>query len=359
MTKRVRLRDLGITIGRYPTGPLNAISDVPGVWVGQHSVIRDQPEVVRTGVTVIWPRAGQIHADFAFGGYHAFNGIGEMTGLHYLEETGLLTTPVVLTNTNQVGLARDTLAKFGARMGRFCYKLAIAAETYDGWLSDIDAFGLSETDVLAALESAGPGAVVEGNTGGGTGMICHDFKGGTGSASRRVVVAGVEYTLGVLVQANHGDRHMLRVDGVPVGRILDARRVPLPWDQPPETSSIIVMIATDAPLMPQQCKKLARRAAIGMARTGGVGSDGSGDLFLAFSTGNSLPADARGPLPFHFLTHNQTSALVEAAAEAVEEAILNALCMAETMTGFRGRTAYALPLDELAGIMAQRRWVEE
>jgi D-aminopeptidase len=354
-SERKRLRELGVTIGRLPTGPLNAITDVSGVWVGQTTVIRDQLHVARTGVTVILPRAGRIHENACFAGFHCFNGIGEMTGLPFLEETGLLTSPVVLTSTNQVGTAYSALVRFGAKhYGGWAYKLPVVAETWDGWLNDMDAFPLTEDDVIAALEAAGPGPVAEGNTGGGTGMICHDFKGGTGTSSRRVSIAGQTYTVGALVQANYGDRHLLRVDGVPVGRILDADRVPLPWQTPPESSSIVAILATDAPLSPLQCRKLAQRAIVGLARVGGIGDDGSGDLFLAFSTGNDYMPGAEGLRTFQFLAHNQTGLLVEAAAEAVEEAILNALCMAETMTGYKGRSAHALPLDELGKIL--REW---
>ncbi len=353
---RKRLRELGVTIGRLPTGRLNAISDVPGVWVGQTTVIRDQPHTARSGVTVILPRAGRIHENACFAGFHRFNGIGEMTGLPFLEETGLLTAPVALTSTNHVGTAQSALVRYGAKhYGGFAYKLPVVAETWDGWLNEIDAFPLTEEDVISALESAGPGAVAEGNTGGGTGMICHDFKGGTGTSSRQVSVAGETYTVGALVQANYGDRHLLRVDGVPVGRILDAVRVPLPWQTPQDTSSIVAVLATDAPLNPLQCRMLAQRATVGLARAGGIGDDGSGDLFLAFATGNDHPRGVAGPLTFRFLGHNQTGLLVEAAAEAVEEAILNALCMAETMTGYQGRTAHALPLDALAEILRAQR----
>ncbi len=354
-TQRKRLRELGVTIGRLPTGPLNAISDVPGVWVGQTTVIRDQPHIARTGATVILPRAGRIHENACIAGFHRFNGIGEMTGLPFIEETGLLASPVVLTNTSAVGTAYSALVRYGARRyGGYAYKLPVVAETWDGWLNDMDNFPLTEEDIIAALESAGPGPVAEGNTGGGTGMICHDFKGGTGTSSRRVIVAGETYTVGALVQANYGDRHLLRVDGVPFGRILDASRVPLPWDTSPESSSLVAILATDAPLNPLQCRKLAQRAVVGLARAGGIGDDGSGDLFLAFATGNDYPRGVEGPLSFRYLGHNQTSLLVEAAAEAVEEAILNALCMAETMTGSKGRTAHALPLDELVTIL--REW---
>lgn len=354
---RKRLRDLGINLGRLPTGPLNAITDVPGVWVGSTTVIRDQPSTARTGVTVIMPRAGRIHEDFCFAGFHRFNGLGEMTGLQLIEETGLLTGPVVLTNTDQIGMVHDALAHYGMQhFGTWVYKLGVIAETWDGWLNDTSQPALTEADVFTAIESASPGPVAEGNTGGGTGMICHDFKGGTGTASRQVEVEGATYTVGALVQANYGDRHLLRVDGVPVGRILDEAKVPLPWGTPPSSSSIIIVLATDAPLSPLQCRKLAQRGTVGLARAGGIGDDGSGDLFIAFSTGNSYPTQATGPLPFKFLVHNQTGLLVEAAAEAVEEAILNALCMAETMVGQKGRTAYELPLDDLVEIMLTWRW---
>lgn len=352
---RKRLRELGINIGRLPTGPLNAITDVPDVWVGQTTVIRDEPHTARTGVTVILPRAGRVHEDACFAGFHRFNGIGEMTGLPFLEETGLLTGPIVLTSTHHVGTAQSALVRYGVqKFGGFAYKLPVVAETWDGWLNEINAFPLTEDDVVRALESAGPGAVEEGSTGGGTGMICHDFKGGTGTASRQVVVEGASYTVGALVQANYGDRNLLRVDGVPVGRILDKSRVPLPWDTPPESSSIIIVLATDAPLAPLQCRRLAQRATVGLARVGGIGDDGSGDLFIAFATGNSHSTSASGLQTFHFLSAFQTGLLVEAAAEAAEEAILNALCMAETMVGYKGRTAYALPLDDLTKIL--REW---
>ncbi len=357
---RKRLRDLGINVGRLPTGPLNSISDVPGVWVGQTTIIRDQPNVNRTGLTVIAPRSGRIHEDFCFAGFHRFNGIGEMTGLPILEETGLLTAPIVLTNTDQIGMVHDSLARYGMQHhGSWVYKLAVVAETWDGWLNDTSVPALTEADVIAALEAAGPGLVAEGNTGGGTGMICHDFKGGTGTSSRQVQVEDATYTVGALVQTNYGDRHLLRVDGVPVGRVLDADRVPLPWGESPYSSSIIIVLATDAPLNPLQCRKLAQRGTVGLARTGGIGDDGSGDLFVAFSTGNAYPVGVTGPLPFRFLLHNQTGLLVEAAAEAVEEAILNALCMAETMTGYKGRTAHALPLDELVEVMRSWRGLSE
>ena len=353
---RPRLRDLGITIGLYPTGPNNAITDVPGILVGHRTLIYDQPRVARTGVTVIMPREGAVWNDAAFAGYHSFNGCGEMTGLPFVEEFGTLTTPIAITNTNQVGLAHEAIVKYGAdKHGGFAFKLPVAAETYDGWLNDIDAFHLTHSHVHEALDSAAGGPVAEGNIGGGTGMICHDFKGGIGTASRVINQEGERYTIGVLVQANHGDRELLRVDGVPVGRAIDAAHTPTPWSEPPKGGSIIVVIATDAALLPVQCKRLARRATVGLARVGSVAHNGSGDIFLAFATGNHLPSDAKAPLDLKMLPHQHLNPFFEAVAEAVEESILNALTAAETMTGFMGRTAYALPLDDLQRVMEKYR----
>ena len=353
---RAKLRDLGITIGTFPTGPYNAITDVPGVWVGHCTLIYDEPRVARTGVTVIMPREGMIWADNAFAGSFSFNGCGEMTGLPFIEEFGLLTAPIALTNTNQVGLVHQAIVEYGVgKRSAFVFKLPVVAETYDGWLNDIDAFHLDRSHVFSALDSAASGPVAEGNVGGGTGMICHEFKGGIGTASRVVEVRGGRYTVGVLVQANYGDRSTLRVDGVPVGREISPGHTPTPWPAPRTSGSIIVVLATDAPLLPVQCKRLARRATVGLARAGGVGHNSSGDIFLAFATGNHLPAESQTPLDLKMLPHQQLNPFFDAVAEAVEEAILNALAAAETMTGFQGRTAYALPLDELQKVMAKYR----
>ncbi len=344
---RRRLRELGIVIGHFPPGPLNAITDVPGVAVGQTTVVRDQPRAVRTGVTAIWPRLGSTHLDHAFAGHFSFNGYGEMTGLLWVEESGLLTCPVVLTNTHQVGLAHQTVIQYGLTRCGGAFGLPVVAETYDGWLSDIDAFPLTADDVLHALESASTGPVQEGNSGGGTGTICHDFKGGTGTASRLWEVDGERYVVGALVQANHGDRRLLRVRGVPVGLEIGPQVVPVPeWDNP-VGGSIVVVLATDAPLLPTQCRRLARRATVGLARCGGIGHNGSGDLFLAFAVGNHVDATSRRPQPLSMLPHSELNPLFEAAAEAVEEAILNALTAAETMTGLHGRVVHAIPLEEL------------
>ncbi|MFN8457170.1 MAG: P1 family peptidase [Anaerolineae bacterium] len=354
--KRPRLRDLGIIIGDLPPGPYNAITDVPGVLVGHTTVIADEPYVARTGVTVIIPREDEIRDDRAFAGFHSFNGNGEMTGLLWLEECGMLGSPIGLTNTNQVGVVRDSLIwhdveNFESRG----FKLPVVAETYDGWLSDIDAFHLTEDHVHQAIAIAHSGYVEEGNVGGGTGMICHDFKGGIGSASRLVESKSGPYVVGVLVQANHGDRHAFRVDGVPVGREIGPEFVPLPWEEPPQGGSIIVIIATDAPLLPMQCKRLAQRATVGLARVGGIGHNGSGDIFLCFATGNHIYANANGKRNLEMIPNEHLNPFFEAVAEAVEESILNALTAAETMTGYKGHTAHALPLDELQRVMARYR----
>lgn len=355
---RARLRDLGITIGDLPTGRYNAITDVPGVLVGHHTLIYDEPRVARTGVTVILPREDKIWDNNAYAGYFSFNGNGEMTGLPWLEESGTLGSPIGITNTHQVGLVRDAFVGYeiekGSGMG---WLLPVVAETYDGWLNDINAFHLRQEHVMQALGNAKSGPVAEGNVGGGTGMICHEFKGGIGTASRIVSGTSGDFTVGVLVQANYGDRELLRVDGIPVGWEISETHTPYPWGKPPSGSSIIVIIGTDAPLLPDQCKRLARRATVGLARVGGVGHNGSGDIFLAFATGNSIPAKTDTIQTIRTLPHQHLNPFFEAVAEATEEAILNALCAAETMTGFQGHTAHALPLDELQRIMAKYRKV--
>jgi len=353
MMTRARLRDLGITIGDLPTGPYNAITDVPGVRVGHHTLIYDEPRVARTGVTVIQPN-DKIWESHVYAGYFSFNGNGEMTGLPWLEESGTLGSPIGITNTHQVGLVRDAFVKYeiekGSGMG---WLLPVVAETYDGWLNDINAFHLKQEHVLQALDEAKSGPVAEGNVGGGTGMICHEFKGGIGTSSRVVSGASGDFTVGVLVQANYGDRELFRVDGVPVGYQISEEHTPYPWGKPPSGSSIIVIVGTDAPLLPDQCKRLARRATVGLARVGGVGHNGSGDIFLAFATGNSIPAKTDAIQNIRTLPHQHLNPFFEAVAEATEEAILNALCAADTLTGFQGHTAYALPLDELQRIMAK------
>jgi D-aminopeptidase len=349
---RQRLRDLGITIGEFPTGQYNAITDVPDILVGHTTLIYDEPRVARTGVTVIVPRGGDVYQDQCYGAYHSFNGNGELTGVHWLEESGMVGGTIAITNTHQVGLVRDALVDYEIQKHLESeFLLPIVAETYDGWLNDINAFHLTQADVLAALSKARSGPVAEGNVGGGTGMICHWFKGGIGTASRVVTTPSGSFTVGVLVQANYGARRHLRVNGVPVGQLITTDEVPSPRQAQKADGSIIIVVATDAPLLPHQCKRLAQRATVGLARVGGTGYNGSGDIFLAFATGNHLPIAATAPIPLQTLPNQQMDPLFDATAEAVEESILNALCAAETMTGQQGRTVHALPLDRLQEIM--------
>ena len=352
---RRRLRDLGVAIGALEPGPNNAITDVPGVGVGHATLIRDQPTVARTGVTMIVPRDGEIWTDYAHAGWFNFSGDGEMTGIPWIEETGLLGSPVAITNTHQVGLVRDSLVKFAVEDGlEGAFHLPVVAETWDGWLNDIDSFPLTETEVREAYQSVAGGPVAEGAVGGGTGMICHEFKGGIGTSSRVVESKAGIHTVGVLVQANYGSRRDLTVHGLPVGRLIGTDEVPSAWDEPPNGGSIIVIAVTDAPLLPIQCQRLARRVTVGLGRVGGYGHDSSGDIFLAISTGNHLPK-GREPWSVEVFPHREMNGLFHAVADATEESILNALCAAETMTGQKGRTAHALPLDRLQELIDSRR----
>jgi len=364
-----RLRDLHITIGDLPTGPENAITDVAGVQVGHTTLIHDQPRVARTGVTVILPRKDAIYRNQCYGAYHSFNGNGEMTGVHWLAESGMIGAPIAITNTHQVGIVRDALVQHETTLHPDnVWLLPIVAETYDGWLNDINAFHLTKEDLFAAVANAKSGAVEEGAIGGGTGMICHGFKGGIGTSSRVVTIANESYTVGVLVQANYGLRDDLRLDGIPIGRIIDRQKTPTPHDpeqgaKQEKDGSIIVIVATDAPLLPFQCKRLAQRATVGLAQVGGYGHNSSGDIFLAFATGNALPfgtdTDKAGqndqPLSVHMLSNQQIDPLFHATAEATAEAIFNALCAAETMTGYRGRVVHAMPLEEVQSIWRNHR----
>jgi D-aminopeptidase len=338
------------------TGPQNAITDVPGVFVGHCTLVRDNPVVVRTGVTMVVPRSGEIWTDYAYAGSHVLNGNGEMTGLIWVAESGMLGSPIGITNTAQVGLVRDYLVKESYRLGVFDgFHLPVVGETWDGWLSTPEAFPLTETEVETALGSAASGPVAEGSVGGGTGMICHEFKGGIGTSSRLVDAAGERYTLGVLVQANYGARHDLRVDGVPVGREIGLEEVPSAWEEPPKGGSIIVVIATDAPLLPYQCRRLAQRATVGLARVGGYGHDSSGDIFLAFATGNHLEEGERMVRAVTTIPNEEMDRLFHAVADATEESIINALCAAETMIGRDSRTAHAIPLDRMVDIVDRNR----
>lgn len=350
--KRGRLRDLGITIGRLRPGPNNAITDVAGVRVGYSTLCLDKPHVLRTGVTVLWPQA-DIFRSAVFAGSSCFNGYGEMTGSLWLAEQGLLTSPIALTSTCCVGVVRDALCAYAVKSDvRDPTLLPVVAETDDTWLSESETFPITRDLVFAALENATDGRIAEGNVGGGTGAICHEFKGGTGTASRVVRQGKASWMLGALVQANYGLRSQLTIAGVPVGREL--KHIPSPYDEPRDQGSIIVVLATTAPLLGKQCERVARRAALGLARVGSIGASGSGDIFLCFSVHNRVPP-RRSVHQVEMIDPGSMDGLFEAAVEATEEAILNALTAAETMVGREDRTAHALPLDALTRILAPVR----
>ncbi len=370
----MRARDLGIVIGRGRPGPANAITDVAGVRVGHATIVRgDGPLVVgegpvRTGVTMIVPHDGDVWTEPVYAGSHRLNGNGELTGLEWIREAGHLTGPIGITNTHSVGVVRDAIIRSAVRalpFGTSYWALPVVGETWDGLLNDIDGFHVTADHVDEALAAATGGAVAEGGVGGGTGMVCHEFKGGIGTASRVVDAASGGFTVGVLVQSNYGRRDWLRIDGVPVGEAIPVTEVasPYPADDdelpPPGSGSIIVVVATDAPLLPHQCDRLAQRAGLGIARMGGTGAHSSGDLFLCFATGNrSLPrtsfrADPRIAVEVRALNDFAIGALFDATIEATEEAILNALVAAATMTGRDGITAHALPHDRLLETMAR------
>ncbi len=359
-----RARDLGIPFSGT-AGPLNAITDVTGVTVGHTTLISGDGKLdvgtgpVRTGVTVIHPRGKTYNP--VFSGWYALNGNGEMTGTTWVEESGFLEGPVVITNTHSVGIARDATIEWQYANNLFdpipddpdvFWSLPVVAETYDGDLNDINGFHVTRQHVVDALESADGGPVAEGNVGGGTGMICHQFKGGIGTSSRKVTIAEHEYTLGVLVQANYGSRETFTVAGVPLGdKFPDLMPVFRPADK--ETGSIIVVVATDAPLLPSQLKRLARRVPLGISKLGGYGSNSSGDIFIAFSTANSGAAAREGVLEIEMLPNDSISPLFLATAQATEEAIVNALVAAKTMVGINGNTVYALPHDRLIEILRE------
>jgi D-aminopeptidase len=310
---------------------------------------------VRTGVTVIVPRE-EIYADPVFAGYHRLNGAGEMTGIAWIEEAGLLATPIGITNTHSVGVVRDALIAHDVASwkgpGTMPWRLPVVAETSDLWLNDMNGFHVKPEHVFQAIEHASDGPVAEGCVGGGTGMRCHEFKGGTGTSSRVLPEEAGGWTVGVLVQANYGWRSHLHIDGVPVGREIPTSAVPSQQVEPRSDGSIIVIVATDAPLLPNQCTRLAQRATIGVARVGGNGDNGSGDLFFAFSTGNhGVNPHGVEPIDIRMIPNDAISRLFEAVADATQEAIVNALCMATTMVGANGRISHAIPLDRLQEVM--------
>src|SRR5213082_1091613 len=366
----VRARDLGVPFDGTP-GKLNAITDVPGVEVGYTTLISGEGKLevgkgpVRTGVTAILPRGHASLNDPVYAGFFSLNGNGEMTGTAWVDESGFLEGPIIITNTHSVGVARDAVIAWRVKHGAadktgYWWSLPVVAETWDGWLNDINGFHVKPEDVWHALESAHGGAIEEGSVGGGTGMICYEFKGGTGTASRVLPVAGVgdpggakttrTYTIGALVQADCGRRAELLIAGVPVGREIPGQVYK------EETGSIIIAIATDAPLLPHQLKRLAKRASLGLARTGSVSANGSGDLFIAFSTANAAAANP-DPLTHSVETipNDRMDPIFTAVVQATEEAILNALVDNQTMTGRDNHRVDALPRNRLREIMKRLR----
>jgi D-aminopeptidase len=351
--ERTRLRDLGFRIGNLETGRYNAITDVVGVKVGHVTISRDQPQILRTGVTVILPHAGNITDQNCFGGSHVLNGNGEVTGLSFLNDFGRIHSPIALTGTYSVGAVHEGLVKAEILSGASAdFKLPIVAETHDGWLSTGKALAVRPEHVLEALTNCKSGPVEEGNVGGGTGMICHEFKGGIGTSSRLSIVSEKTFCIGVIVQANHGSRQRLKLEGIPVGRLLPSDEIPTCRKRNKGSGSIIIVIATDAPLLPHQLKSLAQRAGIGLGRVGGLGETSSGDIFLAFSTANILPAWGQGSFnDVRMMQEDLTTPLYDAVVEATEEAIWNALCMAETQHGQQGRICHSIPLNRLQDII--------
>jgi L-aminopeptidase/D-esterase-like protein len=349
--QKPRGRDLGIPFEGTP-GPLNAITDVRDLEVGFTTLV--EGDAVRTGVTVILPR-GKESNDPVFAAWFSQNGNGEMTGTTWIDEGGFMEGPVFITNTHSIGVVRDAAVAWSVQQKKTFqpWSLPVVAETWDGSLNDINGFHVKPEHVFAAIENAASGPVKEGNVGGGTGMICYGFKCGTGTASRKLPQQAGGYTVGVLVQANHGRRSELRIAGVPVGQEMSAPppRAGAVVRDDQEQGSIIIVVATDAPLLPHQLERIARRATMGLARTGATSGNGSGDIFLAFSTENAGVAAAPREIHVNMLSNARISAVFSATVEATEEAIINALIAAETMTGFEGRRVEAIPHDRLREVM--------
>ncbi len=354
-----RARDLGIPFDGTP-GSYNAITDVSGVLVGHATIIEGEGDLVvgkgpvRTGVTAILPTDKMYRPVYA--AWDNLNGNGEMTGTTWIEESGFLEEPILLTNTRSVGMVHDAVWSWRLK-NRFhdgtsplgWAALPVVAETWDGRLNDIHGNHVTRDHVFAALDSASPGPVAEGNVGGGTGMVCHRFKGGIGTASRKTDAG---FTVGVLVQANYGGRELLTIAGVPVGREITDLMPKINSIGPRvEGNSIIVIVATDAPLLPHQLKRLARRVSLGVGKVGGIGSNSSGDLFLAFSTAESRATDDAHIRLAPTLANDEIDPLLIATVQATEEAIVNALIAAETMTGINGNTVYAIPHDRLQSVL--------
>jgi D-aminopeptidase len=351
-----RARDLGVPF-EGTEGPLDSITDVKGVEVGYRTLISGDGKLVvgagpvRTGVTAVFPR-GKNSVDPVFAGWFTENGNGEMTGTTWVEESGFLYGPVMITNTHSVGVVRDSVIAWQLQHGpglplEDWWSLPVVAETWDGYLNDINGFHVKAEDADAAMRDAHGGPIAEGNVGGGTGMICFEFKGGTGTASRQLPEKLGGYTVGVLVQCNFGVRHLLRIAGAPLGYEITGKRV---WDE--DTGSIIVVVATDAPLLPSQMKRIAKRVTLGLGRLGSISGDGSGDIFIAFSTANAgAGLEQKKTVAVQMLPNSRMDALFEATVQATEEAVVNALVAAKTMTGADGHTVEALPHDRLREVL--------
>jgi L-aminopeptidase/D-esterase-like protein len=360
--KPQRARDLDVPFDGTP-GPLNAITDVKGVEVGQTTIISGDGPLkvgvgpVRTGVTVIFPH-GKASSEPVYAGWFSQNGNGEMTGTTWVEESGMLGSPVAITNTHSVGVVRDAVIAWGVKQGfvkNDDWSLPVVAETWDGWLNDINGFHVKPEHAFQALDGARSGPVEEGGVGGGTGMICYGFKGGIGTASRVLTQAQGGYSVGVLVQCNCGRRKQLLIGGVPVGKEITgnepyARNMP-GSEERGDVGSIIIVVATDAPLLPHQLKRLARRATMGLARTGSTSGNGSGDIFIAFSTANEGADKMPGPNRIMALANDAMNPVFQATVEATEEAIVNAMVGGKTMTGIDGHRAIGLPHDRVRGLM--------
>lgn len=355
-----RARELGIPFDGRP-GLLNAITDVEGVAVGHTTLIEGSGRLVvgqgpvRTGVTAILPRGKTF--DPCFAGWYALNGNGEMTGTTWIEESGFLETPILITNTHSVGVVRDATISWQAANRYYSpirddvfWAMPVVGETFDGTLNDINGFHVKPEHVLSALDGASGGPVTEGNVGGGTGMITHGFKGGIGSSSRMVAIGEERYTVGVLVQSNFGGRPFLTIAGAPVGRKIEDLQPIRHFDQ--EMGSIIVIVATDAPLLPHQLKRMAARVPAGLSKVGGHGANSSGDIFLAFSTANPGAFNRRKTTQLSMLPNDAISGLFNGVVFGVEEAVVNALVAAETMTGINDNTVFALPHERVQGILA-------
>jgi L-aminopeptidase/D-esterase-like protein len=354
---KTRARDLGIPF-EGATGTHNALTDVDGITVGYATLIEGNS--ARTGVTIIHPRGSGDHTP-VYAGMHSFNGNGEMTGAAWVEEGGLLEGPIGITNTHSVGIVRDTIIAWQVKNNAMYQRWScpVVAETADGWLNDMNSFHVKEHHVMHALETAKGGRLDEGNVGGGTGMLCYEFKGGTGTSSRKLPNKLGGWTIGVLAQCNFGRRYQLTIAGVPVGKhLLDG--APLTNGENPfkqDDGSLIVIIATDAPVLPHQLKRLAKRATLGMGRTGSLGGNGSGDIFLAFSTANPNAAhgDEKGLANIRALSNEHIDPILGATVFATEEAIINAMVAAEDMSGHNAVSIKALPHDEVQRLLKEYR----